>query len=318
VRPLQIISLKSLFRINLVFLLMFTFFAVASAQEGAEATAEPVAPTPVPAETFAPDVLNLLVGARSDIELMALEWGGVARPEGWSGSLDVNNPQLPLLIRLDLELLVAVQLGETVRPEGWFGAVPSTSFSVARDIRHDVELLADVVYGAGERPEGWAGTPDPLYLCSRATQTLVNLLARGNIFTITTDPTSPDYCAQAEIEVVRFSEQNLLSLPVDQAVFASTVQASLPGAITVDTEFAVGFLDRGAGVSVGVIPSGTPVMPIARSYAEFSNMVLVQNDEFILFMDYRDSTLDELQFEALPNVDAYTGTAPFCSARWCN
>lgn len=281
-------------------------------QPQVEAQAEPVQPAP------APDANRLLIGARTDVELMAFEVLGNVRPEGWDGTLDINNPQLALLIRLDLESLAGRLLGETQRPTNWFGAVAGDLFSIARDIRHDVELLADEVFGAGNRPNDWVGTPNPLYLCNRATQTLVTLLARGGVFTISVDPGAPDYCRQVELEVVRFSENTLLRQASDRPIFDRGVQAVLPGSVTIDTRFAVAFLDRGASRSVGVIPEGTPVLPIARSYVRFSNMLLVSNDEFILFVDYRDTSLDSEQFEALPNIDDYEGTAPFCSARWCN
>lgn len=273
-----------------------------------EVTAEPVA--------FAPDVLELLANARTDLELLAASTLGVTRPEGWSGSLEVNNPQLPILIRLDLELLAGINLSETRRPDGWFGAIGSTPYAVARDIRHDLELLADFILGATQRPEGWTDI-NPVLRCSRSTQTLVLLLSRGSGFVNTVDPATPDYCAQLELLASRFSEQALLSLPREQSIFAAQTSAALPGAITIDTEFGVAFLDRSASLRVGVIPNGTPVTAVARSFAQFSKMALVEGDNFLVFVNFEDTTLNAEEFETLPNADEYP-QATFCGARWCS
>jgi len=261
--------------------------------------------------------LELLVNARADLELFATEVLGLERPVGWSGSLDLNNPQLPLLIRLDLELMVAIQFGETVRPRGWVGPVPSIDFDVARDIRVDLEILADETFGLGVRPDGWSVITDFSIYCSDATQTLSELLQRGGLFTPTADPNSPTYCTDLEAESIEFAESFLLSAPEDQSIYTLEVQASFPGVVAVQTEFAVAFSDRFANVSVGVVPLNTPITPVARSYSQFSNMVMVQGDGFLIFMDYTNSTLTESAFRDLPNSDEIT-TAPFCSADWCN
>lgn len=282
----------------------------ASTEEpGAESTAEAASATD---ETLA---LLLLIEARSDLELLASALLGTERPTGWSGSLDVADPQLALLIRLDLELLAGNILGAEVRPDEWFGAVGSTPYAVARDIRHDLEVLADETLGE-ERPETWHGVDNPLLLCSRATQTLVNILQRGGVFTLSVTPDDPDFCRKAEVEAVRFTDLNLLSNPSEEPLFSLSAASGIAGAMSIDTPFAVAFLDRGAALSVGVVPEGTPITPVARSTSTFSRMTLVQGDGFLVFVDYNDTTLTEDAFENLPNSDEYP-TAPFCSADWC-
>ena len=268
-----------------------------------------------PADPCGADAELLLTQARADMDALAAQQLGAARPDGWSGSLDVTDPNLVLLIRLDLELLAGTLVGQESRPSGWFGAVQSTPTAIARDIRHDLELLADAIYGPGERPDTWLGG-NPLLQCNRATQALVNLLQRGGFYTLDVDPNAPDYCQQVEIAASRFAELNLLAVPDGGAIFSPSALGGIPGAYTIETEFAVAFLDRTASQSVGVIPVDTPIRPVARSYAQFSNMTLVEGDQFSLFIDYRNSSISTEEFEALPDV-AEQEIAPFCSARWC-
>ena len=157
---------------------------------------------------------------------------------------------------------------------------------------------------------------NPLVRCDRPTQTLISLLQRGGVFTLTTAGTDPQFCLLAMLEATTFSERTLLSNPVDQPIFSSAVRASSLGANTIDTDFAVAFLDRSAVLSVGLMPKETPITPVARSTAEFSRMTLIQGDGFLAFVDYRDTTLTEEEFQTLPNADEYP-TEPFCSADWC-
>ena len=247
-------------RFALILTLIFSLTLLISAQEEPVTTeepgVEPVATQPPAEPTQQPslfgDALVLLVNARNDLELLAGEMMGTARPEGWSGSLDVNNPQLPLLIRLDLEILMSSATGGVV-PNGWFGAVAGSNFYIARDIRHDMELLADTSLGVGIRPQGWTGG-EPIWRCGRATQTLVAMLQLGGLFAVTADPASPTYCQEAELEAVQFSELNLLSNASGQPIFNVATLTTLPGAVTVQTDFAVAFLDTGASLRVGGYP----------------------------------------------------------------
>jgi hypothetical protein len=110
--------------------------------------------------------MPILLSARSDLDLLATTLLPEGRPIGWSGSSDSTDPQLALLIRLDLELLVGSVMGADQRPSGWFGAVPSTPYAIARDIRHDLELLADQM--VGPTASGWLGG-DPIMAQPRYT-----------------------------------------------------------------------------------------------------------------------------------------------------
>lgn len=264
------------------------------------------------------DSTLLLLNLRPDLETLSNEMLGVGiRPEGWSGSIDLTNPQLGLLMRLDLEILAGATLGADVRPAGWFGAVPSSPYALARDIRHDIELLADAAFGddAG-RPAGWLGG-EAMMRCSRATQALVGLLEAGGVFTLQVDPTARDFCRQAEVAASQFAEVNLLSNPsLNGTLSLSGVTAASGGTATVNTDFAAAFLDRGASLRVGVFPVGTTVTAVARSYTQFSNMLLVRGDNFELFVDYQFTSVSQAQFEALPDVDTIT-IDPYCGTEWC-
>ncbi|MBZ0279040.1 MAG: hypothetical protein K8I60_23040 [Anaerolineae bacterium] len=279
---------------------------------------EPTVEAP-PALPFG-DELPLLVNARTDLELLANAVMGAERPLGWSGNLDVTNPQLMILLRLDLELLAGRVVGPDQRPTGWFGAVASTNTAIARDIRHDLELLADTYGPPGVRPPGWAGA-DPLLRCGRAVQTLVVLLERGGVFTLSTDPNAPDFCAQAELQASRFAEVNLLSVPVSAAPTGGADQGGAvapiqPGQIYVSTGYTVAFLNRYGTEQVGVIPLNTAMTPIARSTTEFSRMTLVEGDGFTVFVDYRTTSLADAAFATLLDINSIDYTTS-CNAAWC-
>lgn len=274
-------------------------------------------PTPVPAP-FTPDTQTLLINARADLETLANNVLGVRRPDGWSGSLDTTNPQLALLIRLDLETLAGNTLGIDRRPPGWIGAVPSTPYAIARDIRYDLELLADTLLESRTRPQGWVGA-EPLLRCDRSTQALATLLERSGLFTLDVDPSASDYCQQVASAASVFAERNLLNLPLNTAIFApppTAAQAIAQGAARIDTRFAVAFFNRAATRRAGVIPEGTVVRPLGRSPSRFSNMLLVEGDDFLLFVDYNDTTLSTLEFRALPSAELVT-RATFCNAEFC-
>lgn len=270
--------------------------------------------TPQPVSPLDPEALPVLLNVRTDLELLANQLLNGARPEGWSGSLDINNPQLPILIRLDLELLTGSVLGASDRPEGWFGAVSSSTFAIARDIRHDLELLADTFNSPGIRPLGWAGS-DPVMRCSRAVQTLINLIERSSSFQLTANPAASDFCQQAEIQASQYAEVNLLGSGV-AGLPTEGGSVGIPGTVRVQGEFAVAFLTRFGTQAVGTIPLGEVVTPVARSYTQFSKMVLVRGSGFEVFVDYRDTTLTDAQFVALDDIDAIS-VNPNCGAGWC-
>ncbi len=255
--------------------------------------------------------LPILINDRADLELLAsAAIGSAQRPLGWSGSIDVNDPQLPLLIRLDLETLAGAIMGADNRPDGWFGVVPSVPLAVARDIRHDLELLADeVMHAPGLRPPGWTGD-DPIMRCGRATQALFTVLRHTGI-DIPVDYTQPGYCAQAEVAASHYVETEVLQPPAASDVVGN--QGAYP--YIADTPFVVAFLDSKARQKAGVLPQGTGFDPVARSTVEFSNMMLVRGDNFQVFVDYTTTEVTTDQFLALPDV----GIAPLtnCRASWC-
>lgn len=277
-----------------------------------------------------PEALEVLVRARSDLELLATDQIGRVRPQAWNASLDINDPQLAVLIRLDLELLAAYLLDVNTRPDGWFGATAGTPFSVARDIRHDLELLADTVIAANQRPTDWSGD-DPLMRCNRSTQTLVLLLERSGIYSPLTDPRSPNYCGAVSVEINQFVEANypngLGVLP--QAQTSSPVAAMTAPEAAADSSpisgddvhfandwTAIAFLDRYAMRRVGTIPAEEPFRVLARSYTQFSRMILVEGADFLVFVDYRSTTLPGSVFDDLPDINTgvYETT---CEAGWC-
>ncbi len=270
-------------------------------------------PTAIPLGVEQSEAIPSLIVARADLELLATTAiGSEQRPLGWSGSIDVTDPQLPLWIRLDLETLAGAILGVDQRPGGWFGVVPSIPLAVVRDIRHDLELLADVVIGAqGLRPAGWNGD-DPMMRCSRATQSLFTLLqSRGITFEV--DFTQPNYCTTADNAASLYVERNILQPP--PAVIAGVAINQGRYAYQVDNPFVVAFLDRKARSKIGVLPIGTGFEAIGRSTVEFSNMMLVRGDNFQVFLDYTTTQITNEQFSLLPDIGDATGTN--CQAVWC-
>ncbi len=271
-----------------------------------EETPEVATPEPLP------DDILLLIDARLDLENLATETIGAERPELWSGTLDTDDPQFALLVRFDLELLTGRLLGAETRPDGWFGVVASSPYYIARDIRHDLELLAETAMDM--RPSGWIGG-DPLMRCDRAAQALVTFIIETNaLFTLQADRTAPDFCQQVTNEVTQFVEVNYLSRPEELAAGLPVAPA---GAVTVDNRFGVLFVDRGASTRLGVLPEGSTVEPLGRSYAQFSNMMLVSGEGFAGFIDYQFTTLTVNEFNALPDVESVE-IEPFCSANWCD
>lgn len=281
----------------------------------AEITPEPATPTPGPTSTPAvsPDVF-LWLDVRRDLEALANDRLGVGqRPAGWTGDLEWTNPEIPLLTRLDIELLASTLINPDTRPSDWIGTVASTPYAVARDGRHDLELLADLVYGKGQRPVSWGGG-DPLLKCSRSTQTLISLLERGGVYNLQIDPNDPEFCKRAEIDVTVFTEQNILANAQIGDLFTNELIVLSPHNIT--TDIAVAWLDSTATRQVGIIPRGTPIQIVGRSYAQFSRMMLVSGDNFEVYVEYTNTSVDAQAFRRLPNVTSLQ-TAPYCFADWC-
>ncbi|MGJ3238120.1 MAG: substrate-binding domain-containing protein [Anaerolineae bacterium] len=289
--------------------------ATATAVAGAIGQVPTVEPTAIPdagpTPVFDESVQSLLVEARLDLELLAENVNNAERPIGWSGSLDIDNPQLPLLVRLDLELLGAIVYGIDSRPSDWFGAVSSTRDAISRDIRHDLEILADDVFGI-MRPDEWAGA-DPIYRCDRTTQALTALLQRNDLYILTADPTSPDYCMQVSTEISRFVEVNLLA---SEARLGQDGTVTIPPDVTIETTIAVAFYNRNATRRAGLIPVGTGITPIARSYQGFSNMTLIESDGFLLFVEWQNTSLTQEEWRALPDEQSIEFET-ICTLDWC-
>lgn len=309
--------------------LLFALPVAAAAQDGPIivtpiiVTPVPVVPVEQPTSTPVPAIVNealpVLISARSDLELLATSQLGAERPLGWTGSLDIADPQLAVNIRLDVELLAGQTVGLDVRPIGWFGAIGGTPYTVARDIRHDLEALADVLVSPGVRPPGWAGS-DPLMRCSRATQSLVRLIERGGYF-MQADPNSPGFCAQAELEASGYVEASLLAAPPSPPppVVGASVSSptGLTGEVRANLRGVAVFRDRNARQRVGVLPRDLPFAVVARSMTPFSNMMLVRGEGFEVFVDYTFTTFSLSDFEALPDVNTVP-SAPQCVAAWCD
>ncbi|MEO1289011.1 MAG: hypothetical protein AAFV93_14695, partial [Chloroflexota bacterium] len=224
---------------------------------------------------------------------------------------DIENPQLPVFIRLDLEVLAAGIYGIENRPDDWFGAVRSTQDAIARDIRHDLELLADDVFG-NSRPTDWVGGL-PIARCDRSTQALAVLLERNGLYSITSNPESPTYCQDVTTELSSFTEVNLLSTsPV--SVGPSGVE--VPADVTIETTIAVAFYNTSATRRAGVVPSGTGIEPIARSYLGFSNMTLIRGTDFLLFVEWQNTSLTQAEWRELPDV-ADLEVETTCTTDWC-
>jgi hypothetical protein len=273
-----------------------------------EPTPFPTATPVIPAEVF------ILLDARKDMELLADQQIGIGqRPVGWNGEVSPYEPQIALLTRADLELLATTLINPERRPSAWTGAFASTPYAVARDVRYDLEVLADVVYGRDNRPTGWLGG-DPLMRCNRATQTLVALLERGGIYRLNVDANTPNFCREVELSVTSFTEKQLLANTQISDLF--TDQVALLSEHQVNTDLAVAYLDARATRRVGIIPNGTPIQIVARSYASFSNMMLVQGDNFVVFVEYTNTTVNDQQFRGLPNFEALQVTTN-CFADWC-
>lgn len=281
-----------------------------------EVTPDASAPTAVPLSIEATEALPILVSARNDLELLADQAVGAGqRPAGWSGSVDVGDPNLPLFVRLDLENLAGTVLGAEVRPDGWFGVVASSPLAIARDIRHDLELLGDIVVGASTlRPGNWVGD-DPIMRCNRATQALVPLLERGG-FSLNVDFTQPTYCREIEVQASRWVETQIIQPPIPVSAGAPLPNlAGIAQPYLTETPFVVAFHDTNARRRAGVLPVGTGFRTLSRSAVDFSNMMLISGEGFTLFVDYTTTPVSHAEFEALPPVSL--GASTDCSAAWC-
>ena len=92
--------------------------------------------------------------------------------------------------------------------------------------------------------------------------------------------------------------------------------AEVIGAFTVNVTWAIAFYEGDATRRAGIIPDGTAVQPIARIDAQYVNMMLVQGEQFELFIDYQFTTVSEEEFLALPTIDEIMYETA-CDADWC-
>ena len=272
-------------------------------------TPQPAAPT----SPIEPNALALLTDERADLDILVVQNMGGDRPVGWTGNGDVMNIQLPILIRLDLELLAGRLVGPDQRPAGWFGAVPSTAYAIARDIRHDLELLADQVNPPSVRPPGWKGA-DPVIRCDRSVQTLIFVLERKAAYKLSIDPLAKDFCRLAELQATSFAEANLL--PNNRVTAAAGNQTATNGGVQINSPYAVAFLDRFGRRPTGTIPVGENIVPVARSYTQFSKMMLVRGNGYEVFIDFSASTISVNQYAALPDINS-SNPQTTCTVGWC-
>jgi hypothetical protein len=254
------------------------------------------------------DPIFLLVSLRADLELLASTTLGLERPAGWSGMQDSSDPQFSLLIRLDLETLAGALLGESIRPDGWIGALRGTTLSVAQDSRHDLELLADAALN-NMRPIGWNGA-NPVLSCDRSISILVQYLLNNSDFVLETTDLGGDFCTAIETA----ANEHAYTRMIDITNLSGDPEERRH---IVNSPFAVAFNNRNASQRMGIIPENTPIVPVARSYAQYSNMMLVRGEGFEVFMEYLYTSLSEAEFFALPDIDTLVSFTPFCSAYWC-
>ncbi len=277
-----------------------------------EPTVTPVAPI----SPIATDALRVLVDARTDLELLVQRELGTERPLGWSGSLEINDPHLVVLIRLDLELLAARLISVDTRPFGWFGAQAGAPFITATDIRHDLELLANARLGIGVRPTGWTGG-SAMTGCARETQVLAYTLLTNASFVPEVDGSMAQFCTISASQLEAYAGQNPDALIVRSAP-AQAVAGSVSGSgqFTPQGNAAYGFLDRYATQRIGIIPATESFVPLARSFTQFSRMTLIQGTGFQVFVDWKTTSMTENDFRNLPNVNDFDA-APNCTAAWC-
>jgi hypothetical protein len=297
-------------------------------------TPDPAAvPLPAIEPTFDPlalsqrqlEALPILVNVRADLETAADAYFGIgsSRPEGWVVTPDINDPQLAVLLRLNLEILAGLIFGPDVRPDGWFGAIFSTPQGIARDLRHDLELVGDRVSGAPTiRPAGWLGD-SPVMRCDRETQALVALLERSG-YVVGMDFTMADPCAGLALDAALYAEQTLIDpdlggTTVADAGAEGASESTSGGSILpfrTDSPFVVAFLDRNARRRVGVLPIGEGFRPLNRSNTEFSNMMLIGGDGFELYVDYTTTPVTTFEYFSLQPAGEAGGT--YCTAAWCD
>lgn len=259
------------------------------------------------------DLAMILNNLRSDLESFATQQLGGTRPIGWSGETNLSNPEFVMLLRLDLEFLAGDLLGSDVRPGGWMGPVAGTTMSIAFDVRKDLELLVKTI-NLGQPIAGWIGA-SPLASCSRLTVMLVEYLISNTNYSLNVDPTVSDFCLAVENDTTRYlGDHPDIARPGEEKP-----QEPVQSIIThfVQGDFSLLFSDRSGSGKLGLIPKLTPFVPVARSYAEYSNMMLVRGEGFEGLVEYPFTSINRQEFQQLPNIDDFT-ISPYCTAYWCS
>lgn len=253
-----------------------------------------------------PDAIFLLSTARGDLERLADELLGLnTRPPGYSGSRDLDSPNLIGDIFLDMNLLADDVLGSGQRPRGWIGIVVPSPGQSYFNLRFDLELLTDETLGRDVRPTGWQAV-EPIERCRPAVRSLVFLVEQNYNFSLTEiDPEAESYCAQVE-EAINAVVENPPVLDIVEE------QERLTGT----SNFAFAYLDVAATQYMGIMPGGTRFRAVYRNFGE-SNMMFVSGADFALYIDRRFTTLPETVFNSLPTLENVRPIA-FCDASWCN
>jgi hypothetical protein len=157
------------------------------------------------------DLQAFIANIRIDMEILADRVYGGTRPDGWTGNIDLNAPNLIADLWFDNELLANTVFGEGVRPSEWIGATTPNALLVTRNIRHDLELSAQTFLNGDIRPSDWNGAA-AIYRCDRTLQNLVYLLATIYGTPINTREGTLDYCRSVVAEL----QTTIRDLPIEQ------------------------------------------------------------------------------------------------------
>jgi 3-hydroxymyristoyl/3-hydroxydecanoyl-(acyl carrier protein) dehydratase len=148
-------------------------------------------------------------------------------------------------------------------------------------------------------------TPEVGAGCPRTVRNMARLLARDYAkFNPIAQPGDAGYCAALEAEMNVFIEAEIASQQVQG------VEGASRGAFA--------FIDLAARRYVGTMPAGTKFVAVARSGLPGSQMVFVQGDGFVLFVDYTFTTLNVDAVGALVSYQEYAGDVRArCEVAWC-
>ncbi|MDZ4766506.1 MAG: hypothetical protein SGI73_18370 [Chloroflexota bacterium] len=262
-----------------------------------------------------PNPFTQLGAVRGDLERMSDELLGLdVRPPGYSipSNRDPGSFTFKDDLARDLNVLADSQLEGGERPVGWIALDPPPVNDIAAALyfRRDIELLAEATlearFGRSFRPGGWQGTP--IERCDVASRALAVYVADNYPFDVTSvNVGALDFCAQLDSAV-----NNLIENPPILDVVDSDAERGL---IAV-SNYAFAYLDLGATQYMGIMPGGVEFRAVYRNYGQ-SRMMLVANEQFAVFVDYRFTTLAEQRFNNLPTLDN-ASPVTFCDDFWCS